>query len=52
MGRKVKLNVCDGVSTTLFVGKELYQKRKNTGMLGVSVLKSVSKNRINVWDGR
>ncbi len=40
----------------VFVGHILWggnciQRQKNTGMIGVSFSKSVSKVRINVWDG-
>ena len=32
-------------------GGNCIQRQKNTGMIGVSFSKSVSKVRINVWDG-
>ena len=32
-------------------GGDCIQRQKNTGMIGVSFSKSVSKVRINVWDG-
>ena len=35
----------------LLWGGNSIQRQKNTGMIGVSFSKSVSKVRINVWDG-
>ena len=32
-------------------GGNCIQRQKNTGIIGVSFSKSVSKVRINVWDG-
>ena len=43
--------VCNGLCGTHFVGANCLQRQKNTGMIGVSFSKSVSKVRINVWDG-
>ena len=35
----------------ILCGGNCIQKQKNTGMIGVSFSKSVSKVRINVWGG-